>query len=64
MLFAENERIGGRLNSLVKISVITKPAKSDVKIPAEQEQKKEEDNRTNTASGLQSLCQNYGSDED
>jgi len=64
LLFAENQRNGGNLNPLVRISVIKKPATSDVKSPAEPEQKKEEDNRTNAASGLQSLCQNYGSDED
>ncbi|TKY49302.1 Coiled-coil domain-containing protein 94-like [Spatholobus suberectus] len=57
----ENSRGGGKLNSLVKISVIKKLVKS----PAEPEQKKEEeDNKTNTTSGLQSLCQYYGSDED
>lgn len=61
----ENSRSGGKLNSLVRISVIKKPVTSDVKSPAEPEQKKEEeDNKTNTTSGLQSLCQNYGSDED
>ncbi|QCE05480.1 YJU2 splicing factor homolog isoform X1 [Vigna unguiculata] len=54
----ENERNGGKLNSLVRISVIKKSDKST----GEPEQK-EEDNRTN-AGGLQSLLQNYGSDED
>ncbi|BAT96265.1 hypothetical protein LR48_Vigan02g045300 [Vigna angularis] len=54
----ESERNGGKLNSLVRIS-ITK--KSDVKSPGEPEPEKK-DIRTNT--GLQSLCQNYGSDED
>ncbi|ESW21317.1 hypothetical protein PHAVU_005G060900 [Phaseolus vulgaris] len=60
----ENKRNGGKLNPLVRISVIKKPAISDVKSPTEPEQKKEEDNRTNSASGLQFLCQNYESDED
>ncbi|KAG4947499.1 hypothetical protein JHK87_043506 [Glycine soja] len=61
----ENSRSGGKLNSLVRISVIKKPVTSDVKNPAEPEQKKQEkDNETNTASGLLSLCQNYGSDDE
>ncbi|KAG4950354.1 hypothetical protein JHK82_043714 [Glycine max] len=61
----ENSRSGGKLNSLVRISVIKKPVTSDVKSPAEPEQKKQEkDNETNTASGLLSLCQNYGSDDE
>ncbi|KAL2331209.1 hypothetical protein Fmac_018790 [Flemingia macrophylla] len=61
----ENSRCGGKLNSLVRISVIKKPVTSEVKCPAEPEQnKEEEDSKTSTTSGLQSLCQNYGSDED
>uniref|UniRef100_A0A0R0H6V1 Splicing factor YJU2 n=1 Tax=Glycine max TaxID=3847 RepID=A0A0R0H6V1_SOYBN len=61
----ENSRSGGKLNSLVRISVIKKPVTSDVKSPAEPEQKKEEeDSKTNTTSGLLSLCQNYGSDDE
>nr|ACU21483.1 unknown [Glycine max] len=61
----ENSRSGGKLNSLVRISVIKKPVTSDAKSPAEPEQKKQEkDNETNTASGLLSLCQNYGSDDE
>ncbi|XP_061354811.1 uncharacterized protein LOC133299370 [Gastrolobium bilobum] len=56
---------GGKLNPLVRISVIKKPVTSDIKCPAEPEQKKnEEDYKTNTSNGLQSLCQHYGSDED
>lgn len=52
-------------NPLVKISVIRKSVTSAVKSPAEPEQKKKgDDNKTNATSGLQSLCQNYGSDED
>ncbi|KAK7303846.1 hypothetical protein RJT34_14763 [Clitoria ternatea] len=61
----ENSQGGGKLNSLVKINVIKKLAASDGKSPAEPEQKKNEDgNKPNAASGLVSLCQNYGSDED
>ncbi|OIW11617.1 hypothetical protein TanjilG_31896 [Lupinus angustifolius] len=62
----ENSRGGGgKLNPLVRISVIKKPATSGLKSPAEPEQKKdEEDDKTNNSSGLLSLCQNYGSDED
>ncbi|KAE9585097.1 putative CWC16 protein [Lupinus albus] len=62
----ENSRGGGgKLNPLVRISVIKKPTTSDVKSPAEPEQRKnEEDDKTNTSSGLLSLCQNYESNED
>ncbi|CAL0310215.1 unnamed protein product [Lupinus luteus] len=46
----------------VRISVIKKAVISDA---AEPEQKNnEEDDKTNTTSGLLSLCQNYGSDDD
>ncbi|KAE9590555.1 hypothetical protein Lal_00023073 [Lupinus albus] len=56
---------GGILNPLVRISVIKKPVISDVRSSAEPEEKiNEEDDKTNTTSGLLSLCQNYGSDED
>ncbi|QCE03071.1 CWC16 protein [Vigna unguiculata] len=59
--YGEQEKYnGGKLNSLVRISVIH-IKKSDFK--SHVEQKEEKDNRTNT-SGLQSLLQNYGSDED
>ncbi|KAI4333403.1 hypothetical protein L6164_018223 [Bauhinia variegata] len=52
-------------NSSVRISVIKKSVTSEVSSPAEPEQiKKEEDNITNTTSGLQSLCQNYNSEDD
>lgn len=64
--YAENSSGGrGKLNSLVRISVIKKAGTSDVKSPAEPKQtNKEEDNKTNTPSGLLSLCQSYGSDDD
>ncbi|RDX87677.1 Coiled-coil domain-containing protein 94-like protein [Mucuna pruriens] len=62
----ENSRSDGKLNSLVRISVIKKPVTSDVKTPADtpEHKKEEKDNQTNTPSGLLSLCQNYGSDDD
>ncbi|KAK7244005.1 hypothetical protein RIF29_38820 [Crotalaria pallida] len=61
----ENSR-SGKLNPLVRISVIRKPVTSGVKSLAESEHlKKEEDNKTPAASGLLSLSENYGSsDED
>ncbi|XP_027340190.1 YJU2 splicing factor homolog [Abrus precatorius] len=61
----ENSHGGGKLNSLVRISVIKKPVMSDVKSLEEpEEKKKEEDNKTTPTSGLQSVCQNYGSDDE
>lgn len=55
----------GKPNPLVMISVIKKPGTSNVKSPAEPiEKEKEEDDKTNTTTGLLSLCQSYGSDED
>ncbi|CAJ1957870.1 unnamed protein product, partial [Sphenostylis stenocarpa] len=60
----ENARAGGKHNSLVRISVTKKPMTFDGKSPAQPEQMKVEDNKTNIAGGLQSLCQNYGSDDE
>ncbi|CAL5186944.1 unnamed protein product [Lathyrus oleraceus] len=55
----------GKPNPLVTISVIKKPGTSNVKSPAEPiEKEKEEDDKTNTTTGLLSLCQSYGSDDD
>lgn len=55
----------GKLNPLVTISVVKKPGTPNVKSPAETKLKeKEEDDKTTTATGLLSLCQSYGSDED
>ncbi|CAI8595315.1 unnamed protein product [Vicia faba] len=55
----------GKPNPLVSISVVKKPGTSNVKGPAEpKEKEKEEDVKTNSTTGLLSLCQNYGSDED
>lgn len=65
--YAENSS-GGRgrekLNSLVRISVIKKAGTSDLKNPAEPEQTNKEEDNKNTPSGLLSLCQSYGSDDD
>lgn len=49
----------------MKINVVKKPVTSDVKNSAESDQKKiEEDSKTSTTNGLQSLCQYSDSDED